>query len=507
MHRLESGECVQVRDDDPLAARARRFQEIGVFRGPGSNRRRAASDLRVWRVSSLLPWRFRAEAPTCLGAEAKPAKGVARGISKNVSQEGSVRGARHPDRGRPAGSCLPYVPRRARETCEPTVRASFCRSLLPFPKAQVKREDSIRKLFLLAARYRCAPRSAGGSPAPAAETGFQEGLSPRDWEDAAALARRVGQEPIFLAFAKEHPGAPISPATWADLETQSRYHAFRWEELRESAEAALKALVSAGIRPLLLKGLACVGEYYECPAWRPMRDLDVLVPPEDIARAEEALREAGFRDGEEGTWNAAEHHHLPPLFHESTGACVELHYRIAPRGTELGDFPAAQQVVRSRTGPSALFGAWADRPDPTGLVLVSCIHLTYADKLNRRAQNLVDLLRVLEMRGREVDWDLLLRSAGSAAEARSLSVPFEYLAREGAPSAPEGVRAELRRRARLRSWELGLLNALTNRYRLGSPPPWRFISGRVANILWSHMLERKNPLLRLLRAAAEAARR
>ncbi|MGQ9592057.1 MAG: nucleotidyltransferase family protein, partial [Planctomycetota bacterium] len=348
----------------------------------------------------------------------------------------------------------------------------------------MKLEDRARALFLAAARA----ETLGGEPEGRAEV----------WERAAGVARGVGEEPIFLRFARARRcEALLSPAALADLDTQARYHAFRWEELREAAEAALRALAGAGIRPVLLKGLAAAGSLYDPPSLRPMRDLDILVRADELDRAETALRAGAFRESAGSpAIDFDRHHHLRPLFHEGTGACVEVHRGIAAPGGDLAGFPPPEEF-RAGARPSPLFGGWADCPSPTGFVLSSCVHLTYADKVHRRAQNLVDLIRALDAKGGEVDWERLLRAAASPAAARSLCVPLAYLAREGLPTAPEPVRAELVRRARLRSWELALLHALTDRYRLGAPPPWRWISGRVSNVLWSQALRARRALARV----------
>lgn len=363
----------------------------------------------------------------------------------------------------------------------------------PF-EAPLNLEGRARALFLAAARA----EALQGEPERRAAV----------WERAAGIARFVGQEPVFLRFARGRGcEALLSPAALADLETQARYHAFRWEELREAAEASLRALAGAGIRPVLLKGLAAAGSLYDPPSLRPMRDLDILVREDELDRAESALRAGGFRvSAGSPTIDFDRHHHLPPLFHQATGACVEVHHRIAAPGGDLAGFPPPEEV-RADARPSPLFGDWADRPGPTGFVLSACVHLTYADKIYRRAQNLLDLTRALDAEGGEVDWERLLRRATAPAAARSLSVPLEYLAREGLPTAPGSVLAELRRRSKLRASEFSLLHALTDRYRLGAPPPWRWISGRLSNVLWSQILRERSALARAFGVLAGALRR
>jgi hypothetical protein len=66
--------------------------------------------------------------------------------------------------------------------------------------------------------------------------------------------------------------------------------------LRAHALAAVsRALADAGLRALLVKGAALALTVYPDPAARPMRDLDLLVRPEDEARAVAALVARGGR--------------------------------------------------------------------------------------------------------------------------------------------------------------------------------------------------------------------
>lgn len=53
----------------------------------------------------------------------------------------------------------------------------------------------------------------------------------------------------------------------------------------------------AGIRALVLKGLALAYEYYPEPALRPTSDIDILLQTTDIPRALELLKDSGFNTG------------------------------------------------------------------------------------------------------------------------------------------------------------------------------------------------------------------
>ena len=368
-----------------------------------------------------------------------------------------------------------------------------------------------RRLFLQAAPREprldalIAPRE-GNDP-----LGEHPGTSALPWEEAALLARRVNQEPLFLHFiSRVFPEAAVLPETRKDLESQTRFHAFRWIEIRESAEAALSALAGKGIRPVLLKGLAYVREYYDPPHLRPMRDLDLLVKEGEVPEAHRALIQAGFKEGGSSEEQAfyAGHHHLPPLFHGSTGMCLELHHHLMKLPAYYVGFPPLDDFWKDARESSAFPGK-ALLLDPTLEVLNTCIHVTHGDAIGGRAQNLIDLARIVEAHGDRIDWDRLARYAASPCVASSLAVPLEYLAREGLPAPSPPVRTRFIELSRLKRWELRLLFALTSRYRLKSPGAWRLVSPRMANVLWRQAFRRAGTLRRLgaVVTAAIAGRR
>ena len=343
---------------------------------------------------------------------------------------------------------------------------------------------------------------------PPAETleAARNGLAaPGAPEQAAALAQRVSQEPIFLQLlCRLAPELPPAPELLASLEGQSLYHAFRWEAIREAIAELFTAFERRGIMPILLKGMALAGERYSPPHTRPMRDIDLLVADDRISEARTAAGEAGFTEDPTGPprESYAGHHHGPPLFHPSSNVCLEIHHAVIRPSHRLEGFPTPATFLQA-TRPSRVFPGRALVLDPTHEVLNICVHVTHGDSIGRRTQNLVDLSRTIEADGDHVDWETLESYAEAPDVARALFVPLGYLEREGLPCAPADTLERLRGAAKLRSWEVRLLWSLTDRYRIGSPGAWPLVSGRVANILWRAALWRASPSRRLLGVAYE----
>jgi hypothetical protein len=377
--------------------------------------------------------------------------------------------------------------------------------LLPGRAARFRpgaRAQRVRQLFLLAARLRPEATADGTAADLAADPAVAEG--------AAALARRTGQEPLFHHLVtKQLPCAALRGETLQDLAAHARLHALRWEDLRTCATDLLAASARKGIRPILLKGISQAGVTYDPPHLRPMRDIDVLLREEDIEAGRGAAVEAGFRADAESHPDAryASHHHLPPLFHDRLGICLEIHHHLMRLPAYFQGFPALPEFWRS-TRDSPVFPGRAHLLDPAMEVLATTIHITHGDTIGRRAQNLIDLARLCEREGDAIDWTRLAALAAASADvARSLAFPLLYLAREGLPSAPAAALARIRAASGLGRCELGLLTALTHRYRIGAPAPWRLVSGRLSNILWRHAFARGWAPARAVRALRETLQR
>ena len=132
-----------------------------------------------------------------------------------------------------------------------------------------------------------------------------------------------------------------------------RVSAFRAGELSSAAGVAADAFRLAGLTVLWLKGAALAMQSAEAFAIRSMGDLDVLVPPGQLAAARAALRSVGWRDGvADGSYEG--HHHDSPMFWHA-GIRLELHTGLFPPGNPFPDESADVWLGRSRSHQ------WGDR--------------------------------------------------------------------------------------------------------------------------------------------------
>lgn len=109
------------------------------------------------------------------------------------------------------------------------------------------------------------------------------------------------------------------------LRTIRRHHAFHFIE----AERVHEALEARGVRALPIKGLALARLAYGDPAERAFRDVDLLLAPDDVERAEDALARLGYRDAHEpAVRRAYREHHFHIVLCGPGRPFVEVHWGV-----------------------------------------------------------------------------------------------------------------------------------------------------------------------------------
>jgi len=182
---------------------------------------------------------------------------------------------------------------------------------------------------------------------------------------------------------------------------------------RETAQTAA-ALRSAGIPVMLLKGLHLARFVYPEPALRTMADADLMVPRDQLARAEQVLLDRGYgpvpRPEIEPfcTWS----NHLAKL--EKAGAAdVELHWTIerptSPFRIDLEGLWARSREVGFEGVPVRVL-------TPEDLLLHLALHLSYHHRFDRSAlKGLADVQAVVRKYAGAggLDWDTVANRANA----------------------------------------------------------------------------------------------
>jgi len=141
----------------------------------------------------------------------------------------------------------------------------------------------------------------------------------------------------------------------------------------------LAALASAGLRPLLMKGVPLAYSHYETPHLRAVVDVDVLVDPPDYEPATRVLEEMGYeRLGEDSSPTQRE-----LVYTDAHGArhVVDLHLHFS--GGDLFDDLPDFATLDARAVPVPALGSHARALYAPHALLLACAHRLHHTRSDR----------------------------------------------------------------------------------------------------------------------------
>jgi len=198
-------------------------------------------------------------------------------------------------------------------------------------------------------------------------------LDTRDWDELlqAAVAHTASVQ-LFERMRAEAAGtslpADVVQCAWLAATRQKQQMA----SFERDLSSALGALAAAGMEPLVLKGAHLATVVYPNAAHRPMSDLDLMVPFDRLAAAEQALLDAGYATKRSVPVEVycARSHQLPRL--TAAGRMdIELHHTIAPPYSGIRTDIDGLWV---RSVPKTILGQPARVLCPEDLLLHVCFH-------------------------------------------------------------------------------------------------------------------------------------
>ena len=201
----------------------------------------------------------------------------------------------------------------------------------------------------------------------------------------------------------------------------------RWEDAYR--DAALSALAhertllritgSLETEIVVLKG-GWLGRYvYDHAALRPVRDLDLLLKPDEVVAAWNALQKQGFTPAEPLELPASEwarrYKHLPAL-RGSQGVLVELHSRLWDEGPGAPRHPSD---LFERAGPDPRHPALLAL-HPTDMLMHGAVHGVWTHRWDNGPLALIDLMLVCQRL--QPDWNDVRQRAETQGWDRMLAL-------------------------------------------------------------------------------------
>ncbi|MCG6965100.1 MAG: nucleotidyltransferase family protein [Chromatiaceae bacterium] len=221
-----------------------------------------------------------------------------------------------------------------------------------------------------------------------------------DWNRFMPLARNARLLGRCLYLLEQHDLLGVVPSRLVDqlrgALNQTRY--VQVQALRELRHV-VRVLDREDIPPLVLKGVAYLVSGLPPSRWRNLSDIDLLVPKDDIVRAEQALGRDGWQPS--GDFDAYDQHYyrdwmheVPPLVHRQREIEVDLHHNLAPPVSRI-QINAAKLWADSLlvSGP---YGMVVRTLAPADMLLHNAIHLFMNDELRGGLRDVVDFRDLFE---------------------------------------------------------------------------------------------------------------
>ncbi len=192
------------------------------------------------------------------------------------------------------------------------------------------------------------------------QTSLKELFEPlQDWQGLIAEAERQRMAPL-LYFNLRACGAEIPSHARDSLAGLALRHRLAADARGRVLGELLRSCEKAGIRVALLKGAALATLAYPRPELRPMRDVDLLVAPEQAARLKELTGELGFQPVPEPDFLASDKH-FPSLALRKGGFTLTLEIHTQLYDSLWRAQPASTPVLLERARPFQIEGqaAWS----------------------------------------------------------------------------------------------------------------------------------------------------
>jgi hypothetical protein len=255
-------------------------------------------------------------------------------------------------------------------------------------------------------------------PDPATQQAALARLSPAAGE--ALVAKAIDQKVVGLVYQtlQALPQGTVAEAVLTPLRAASQRAARFNLALVQELKAILASLNRAAIPVIVLKGAYLAQAVYPQLHLRQMGDMDLLVPKERVVEAYALVQSLGYQVYRQHLDDVSDTpavmvdqnslHHLNPLGKAPGLPLVELHWTLCD-ADEAADFNLAELWQRAQ--PVTLAGEPALALAPEDLILYLCHHAAYHHQFDMGLRGLMDISRVVDRLGAQLDWGALQRTA------------------------------------------------------------------------------------------------
>lgn len=228
-------------------------------------------------------------------------------------------------------------------------------------------------------------------------------LTPRDWGDLLLQAQSHGLGPLLQHRLRSRcPDLQIPPDTAKKLKKSVHIGVGRSLWLFKGLSRILRALNSAGVPVIVLKGAHLAPLVYCSIELRQMRDVDILIPVPHLMQAVGVIEALGYAPVDEfkieETLTRSQH---LPLFIRDGEIPVEIHWTIE---RPTSPFRIDVEGLWHRSRPVTVEGEAVRILSPEDLLLHLCLHAGYHHRFIVSLQVFADIAEIVRHHGDQFDW-------------------------------------------------------------------------------------------------------
>ena len=228
-----------------------------------------------------------------------------------------------------------------------------------------------------------------------------------NWETLVAVASaEYVLSGVYRLVQQLDQTSSLTPDVLDVLQTVESLNARRNEIILSQIRELGAAFNSAGIEPVVLKGLAhLLSGLYPDKSFRFLIDIDLLVPESDLLKAVGILERLGYRGDKPDAIELEVNHSYTPLF-RAGAVTVDLHHRLGRRVSRV-ILPEAE-VLRD-SGVCEFEGVRLRIPTPQHLmihhIIHSQLHDSYRDRLWPPLRTMYDFVVLQRSFAQQLDWE------------------------------------------------------------------------------------------------------
>jgi hypothetical protein len=216
-----------------------------------------------------------------------------------------------------------------------------------------------------------------------------------------------------------------------------QYSWYRNQLLLADGAALVSALEAAGVSTMLLRGAAVAAAQYHDVGVRPMNDLDLLVPQDQVDRSRKVADAEGWRPATGS--EPLERREAAATLRNDEGRVVRLHWQPS-RNISLS--AAASEAFWRRSTPASVNRTPTRAPGAADHLLLACIDGARANS-GATLRWITDAVALMRTPGME--WDVVVAEARRHRVSLLIGEALRYLGQALDTDAPSDVLAELSR--------------------------------------------------------------